>query len=100
MQSRRIGTLHHTDQVFIFSHPFAAATLAISRRRFLTQHVCPDPRAAPTERLRNLVLAVVRGKVLGFLARGDAHDLDGVADHVGGALLAFGPARHLLVGFL
>jgi len=34
----------------------------------------------------------------------DAHakdaDLRGVADHVGGALLAFGPARHLLVGFL
>jgi hypothetical protein len=43
---------------------------------------------------------VVRGKVLGFLARGDAHDLDGVADHVGGALLAFGSARHLLVAFL
>ena len=33
-------------------------------------------------------LAVVGREVLLFLARGDAHDLDGVADHVAGALLA------------
>ena len=32
--------------------------------------------------------------VVGFLARRNAHDADGVADHVGGALLAFRSGRH------
>src|SRR5690606_18636786 len=32
---------------------------------------------------------------LNFLAGGDAHDLDGIADHVGGALLSFRSSRHL-----
>jgi len=31
---------------------------------------------------------------LGFFAGRDPHDLDGVADHVGGALLTSGSARH------
>ncbi len=34
------------------------------------------------------ILDVV-GRFVGFLAGGDAHDADGVADHVGGALLSF-----------
>ena len=29
--------------------------------------------------------------VVGFLANGNAHDADGIADYVGGALLALGP---------
>lgn len=29
--------------------------------------------------------------VVGFLANGNTHDADGIADHVGGALLALGP---------
>ena len=49
----------------------------------------------PPHGLRSLVLAVVVGReVLLLLPGGDAHDLDGVADHVGGALLAFGSLRH------
>jgi len=32
--------------------------------------------------------------ILGFLAGRNPHDLDGVADHVGGALLAAGASRH------
>jgi hypothetical protein len=31
------------------------------------------------------------GQRLGFLAGRDPHDLDGIADDIGGALLAFGP---------
>src|SRR5688572_13828506 len=46
--------------------------------------------------LGSLVLAVVGGEVLGLLARGDLHHLDGGADHVGGALLALWSFRHAL----
>jgi hypothetical protein len=41
------------------------------------------------ERLR--VLAVVGAEVFWPFTCSDAHDFDGVTDHVGGALLAFGP---------
>src|SRR5690242_7952596 len=50
--------------------------------------------AALTERLRGRVFPVIRAIVLRLLAGRDAHDFDGVADHVGGALLAFGASRH------
>ncbi|WP_352951145.1 hypothetical protein [Mesorhizobium sp. M1204] len=46
--------------------------------------------ALRTQRLCGRVFAVVL-HVVGFLAGGNAHDADGVADHVGGALLALGP---------
>ena len=36
----------------------------------------------------------VTGKVVRFLASGDGHDFDGVADYVGGALFAFRAAWH------
>lgn len=53
----------------------------------------PGGDAAPSQRLRGLVLAVV---VLVFLdlASGDLGDLNGVANDVGGALLALGAFRH------
>jgi hypothetical protein len=43
---------------------------------------------------RGLALAIVRRGVLN-LACGNAHDVNLVADHVGGAFLAFRPGRHL-----
>jgi hypothetical protein len=48
------------------------------------------------ERLRRRVLAIV-GHLFDFLARGNPHDSDGVADHVSWALFAFRAAgyRHL-----
>src|SRR3954447_25668161 len=53
--------------------------------------------AAPlSQALRSLVLPVVGREVLLLLPGGDAHDLDGVADYVGGALLAFRSLGHLL----
>ena len=45
-------------------------------------------RAYPTSAPHLLILAAVGYDVLD-LARGDAHDVNGVTDHVGGALLAF-----------
>src|SRR4029079_11670229 len=78
--------------------------------RFLPAFGCSGPRyllaptlakrggasfAAPSpQALRSLVLAVVGREVLFLLPGQDAHDLDGVADHVGGALLAFGSLGH------
>lgn len=50
--------------------------------------------AKPAQFLSGLVLAVVGRFVFGFLAHGNPHDLDGVADHVGGALLAIGSSGH------
>ena len=41
-----------------------------------------------------LVLAGLGAKVLGFFAAGDPYDLDGAADHVGGALFAFRSDGH------
>jgi len=49
-----------------------------------------------SERLRSRGLAVVHGRGFLDLARGDAHDVHGVADHVGRALLALGPVGILL----
>jgi hypothetical protein len=41
-------------------------------------------------------LGTLGGLTQGFLSlpRRDPHDADGIADHVGGALLAFGASRH------
>ena len=36
------------------------------------------------------------GEIVGFLASGDPHDADGVADHIGGAALAFRSGWHSL----
>ena len=46
-----------------------------------------------SERLGGLVLAVIWGVIVG-LARQHAHDVDSVADDVGGSLLSFGACRH------
>src|SRR5262245_56785701 len=54
----------------------------------------PRPAAPLTQRLSRLVLAVVGPEALLLHARGHAHDLDGVADHVGRALMAFGSSGH------
>jgi hypothetical protein len=61
---------------------------------FLSERSSSRLAAAPRKRLRSFVLAVVGTEVLLLLAGEDAHHLDGVADHVGGALLAFRSARH------
>lgn len=42
------------------------------------------------------VLAVIRGQVV-YLASGYLADLDGSADHIGGALFAFRVSRNLCV---
>src|ERR1700731_3134667 len=47
-----------------------------------------SPMAGPLDPLR-------LQQFFGFLAGHDAHDLDGSADHVGGALLASRAAQHL-----
>src|SRR4029079_1429125 len=64
------------------------------RLAFGAQNLSPRRAAAPSERLRSLVLAVVGAEVLDFLPRGDLGHTDGVADHVGGALLAFRSLGH------
>ena len=53
----------------------------------------PSSAALPPERLGGLVLAVVVRRFLD-LTSGDPGDGDGVADHVGGALLSFGAFGH------
>jgi hypothetical protein len=56
---------------------------------------CASSRLAPK---RTSVYGLDRFRlwqVLVFLAGRDPHDLDGVADHVGGALLASGSTRHI-----
>src|SRR5437588_1850025 len=50
------------------------------------------PASAP--QLCGSALGAVGFEFLGFFAGRDPHDLDGVADHVGGALLTSGSARH------
>src|SRR5271166_395710 len=61
----------------------------------LGRHPCRSGRAAfLAERLRRQVLAVVRAVVLRLLARRNAHDFDGVADDIGGTLLAFRAGGH------
>src|SRR5689334_12660573 len=65
----------------------AAAFRAISARRFLLSFLARAARPlAPSSGRRALRLG--RGLVL--VARGDPHDLDGGADHVGRALLTLG----------
>ncbi|QKD15373.1 hypothetical protein [Mesorhizobium sp. NZP2077] len=49
--------------------------------------------ALRAKRLRGRVFAVVN-HVVGFIAGGNAHDADGIADNVGGALLAFRSGWH------
>ena len=44
--------------------------------------------------LRRRVLAVVRRQGLSFLTCRNAHNFDSIADHIGGAALAFRAARH------
>jgi len=57
--------------------------------------VCdPDrPTRSAKACFRSRVLAIV-GQFVGFLARRNAHDFDGVADDIGGALLAFRSGWH------
>ncbi|MER9295405.1 hypothetical protein NKI38_02730 [Mesorhizobium sp. M0621] len=64
-----------------------AAFLAISARRsgVIFSALLSTLRA---KRFGGRVFAVVN-HVVGFLACGNAHDADGIADHVGWALLAF-----------
>jgi hypothetical protein len=53
------------------------------------------PRSATlfAEHLGSRVFAVIRHGIF-FLSGRDAHDVDGVADHIGRALLAFWASRH------
>ncbi len=46
------------------------------------------------KRRSHLERSSVSGSGFPDLAGGDLHDVDGVADHVGGALLSFRPSRH------
>ena len=59
---------------------------AISRSLLRRQLLGPRLAALRSQRLGGGILAVLFVLFL-FLASGDAHNLDGVADHVGGALL-------------
>src|SRR5258707_1227180 len=59
-----------------------------------TERFRPRLAATPTKRFGCRVLSIIGGEVVLFLAAGDPHHLDGVADHVGGALLDFGSAWH------
>src|SRR5690606_12689380 len=59
--------------------------MALARAR----STAPLPNLGGSLVLRRLVLELFL-----FLARGDAHHLHGVADHVGGALLALRSFRH------
>jgi hypothetical protein len=57
---------------------------------------------APASQLRRGTLGAIGFEFIGLLAGRDAHDLDGVAYHVGGALLASGASGHWLaleIGF-
>jgi hypothetical protein len=55
----------------------------------------PRRPSLPTPRAQLGGGALDRIDVFGFLAGCNPHDLDGVADHVGGALLAARASRHL-----
>jgi hypothetical protein len=59
----------------------------------------PRNAALLAERFRGRVFAVVSRQGLSFLAGRDAHDFDGVADDVCGALRAFRTVRHQLLLF-
>jgi hypothetical protein len=54
----------------------------------------PSLPAHPAQFLGGLVLAVVSGELFFDLAGRQPHDVDGVADHVAGAALAFGASGH------
>jgi len=71
----------------------AAAALAISLRRVLLNEAA-RAFTPPAEALRSLGLAVVSREVFLLFPGQETHDLDGVADHVGGALLAFVTLGH------
>lgn len=62
---------------------------------FWGQLLRPCSRALAAHSLGGFVLAVVSLGVFVGLTRRDLHDADGVADHVGGALLAFRSCRHV-----
>jgi hypothetical protein len=72
-----------------FDHRLAAAFFAIVSS--LGRHPLGSrlPAAAPQH--GGGTLSAISLKLLGLLDGRDPHDLDGIADHVGGALLASGP---------
>jgi hypothetical protein len=61
---------------------------------FLRSHLRRPSLPAPRTQLGGSALDAIRFQFLGFLAGCDPHDLDGVADHVGAALLASGTSWH------
>jgi hypothetical protein len=62
----------------------------------LWRHLCRSRFTAPAPEFGSRRFCRI-GQFFEFLAGRDPHDLDGVADHVGGALLASGAARHQLL---
>ena len=61
----------------------------------LWRHLLGASFAALPAKLDSGRIFAVIVKFFRFLAGRDPHDLDGVSDHVGGALLPLGPLRHL-----
>jgi hypothetical protein len=75
---------HSAD--FQRSQRFAAAFLAISTRRSAVIFAARAlPPRAPSSAAADFAES---GRSSGFLTGGDPHHLDGIADHVGGALFA------------
>ncbi len=78
--------------------PLSRSSQRRSAGRVIRQHVLipPTPIASIYAAFAVKFFSRITARLFNF-ARRDPHDLDGVADHVGGALLAFRTGRQLQI---
>ena len=74
--------------------PTCSGTLSADRRPLVGRQGRRPNLAAPVPQFGGGALSTVSFQFLDFLAGRDPHDLDGVADHIGGALFASEAAGH------